>query len=237
LLVSTTASAVCDASQRVANDVKVLELATRIVGDPRLRIVDARFTGSCQQLAAASFDSAHAFSSQTTGALVLSTGKALDITNTKAQTQLSTDWGRSGNAAFGPTNVDAAMLEIDITVTSGTSSTSQLVLGYMLASEEYAIGIPMPDLYLVQLQRQYQARYTNVNILAGGRPMAPPGSTDVPSWVKVFVNTAGQYQTALGGFTQASDRMGSAWQQCSDEAAEGGAWWILCFQDGLRGAK
>lgn len=127
----------------------VLQVAAGLLGDSRLQITDARFTGSCEALGAAVLGPRHTFGAIFPAAVVLSTG---DVQQGAGDTQdpmhtLSTDLQKPGDASMGAYTHDAAVLEIDL-VTSpavGSSSGQQLVLNYMFGSEEYGSKNPNPD--------------------------------------------------------------------------------------------
>lgn len=211
LLQSSYVSTVCDAYSGSIDDAAVKEFASKLLGDNRLAVADARFSGACNAFGLATLSAPNALAKQFGGALVLSTGDAAAaVRDTNDPSQLlSTDLKQSGDTSIGSYTYDAAVLDIDISVapsSSGSSSRNagELVLSYLFASDEYGASNPNPDALSITAKSSSGSDTTDVAILPGGTKIPPPSAFINTVPVAIYMNTGSLYRTALNGFTQVS---------------------------------
>lgn len=201
-----SAVSVCDPTTGQLDDAAVLALASQLLGDTRLRLADARFTGDCRQLGAGVFTAPNPLAQQLSGAAILSTGQAtLAAASNPNTTTTSSGFNLPGDPSLGASSVDAAILEVDVVVGSLGSSAAQLVLGYSLASAEFAASSPGTDRFLIQVAVQFSERASNVAVLPGGAAMPAPGTRQVPDPAQLQLNSNNQLPTALRGWTTVSE--------------------------------
>ncbi|KAF6256391.1 hypothetical protein COO60DRAFT_1702340 [Scenedesmus sp. NREL 46B-D3] len=179
--------------------------ASKLLGDSRLQLADARFSGACNAFGLATVSQPHALANFFGGAVVLSTGNAAaairDVNG--GSTLVSADLQQSGDARIGSYTYDAAVLEIDISIAgSSTSNSNEVVLSYLFASEEYGSTTPNPDAFSIAAKTSSGSGYTDVAILPGGMKIPPPSASGSSLPVGLYSNTGSRYRTALNGFTE-----------------------------------
>lgn len=207
---SACAGAGSSSAGAMSDSAAVFQTAQTLLGDSRLQLTDARFTGSCRALGSAAFSPPHAFAALFPAAVVLSTGDAQHAAgDIQDSHKLSTDLQQPGDASIGAYTRDAAMLELDLNVSPAIGVTEQLVLNYMFGSQEYGSKNPNPDILSITISRQSgdlgssSEEYTDVAVLPGGSHVPTPSVGDgSKAAVQVFSNSGGKYRTALNGFTQ-----------------------------------
>jgi hypothetical protein len=207
---SACAGATSSSTGAMSDPAAVFQIAQTLLGDSRLQLTDARFTGSCRALGSAAFLPPHAFAAFFPAAVMLSTGDAQHAAGDLQDSQkLSTDLQQPGDASIGAYTRDAAVLELDMSVSPAIGVTEQLVLNYMFGSQEYGSKNPNPDILSITISRQSSETasssedYTDIAVLPGGAHVPVPSVGDgSKAAVQVYSNSGGKYRTALNGFTQ-----------------------------------
>jgi hypothetical protein len=212
LLQSSYLAAVCDAYSGSVDAAAVQEFASKLLGDSRLQLVDARFSGACNAFGLATLSQPHALAMFFGGAIVLSTGNAAaaigDLND--GSRLVSSDLQQSGDPSIGSYTYDAAVLELDISI-AGSSSTgsNEVVLSYLFASEEYGTSTPNPDAFSIAAKTSSGSDYTDIAILPGGIKIPPPSAAGSSVPAGLYSNTGSRYRTVLNGFTEVS-----GWGSC-----------------------
>lgn len=222
LLQSSYIATACDTANKLVDSVVVQALASKLVGDAKLHLTAARFSGACNAFGVAAFSSTNSIAQQFSTALVLSTG---DVSSVAAETndptaRLSTYLNQPGDSSIGSYTYDAAILELDITVqpTSSNSGSNQLILDYLFGSEEYGLANANPDAIVIAIRPNSNSStsssdpknrsgnslqgYNDLALLPGGTHLPPPGAAAASVPIDVFYNTGSTYNTAWNGFTQ-----------------------------------
>ncbi|WIA29786.1 hypothetical protein OEZ86_012260 [Tetradesmus obliquus] len=206
LLQTSYVATVCDAYSGSVDDAAVTEFASKLLGDSRLQLVDARFTGACNAFGLATLSQPHALAKFFGGAVVLSTGDAAAAVGdlNDGSRLVSSDLQQSGDASIGSYTYDAAVLEIDISIagSSSSGSDSEVVLSYLFGSEEYGSSTPNPDAFSLTAKTSSGGDYTDIAILPGGVKIPPPSAAGSSLPVGLYSNTGSRYRTALNGFTE-----------------------------------
>jgi hypothetical protein len=216
LLQASYVSAVCD-KYGGADSQAVINFASKLVGDPRITVVDARYKGACIAFGMATLSPPHALAPQFSSALVLSTGDAAAAgaeASSGTNSFLSTDLHQAGDSSIGSYTYDAAILEIDLAVLNTAAASEadlapvdgsqQLVFKYMFGSDEYGSSTPNPDVLSIRIKGSDAPDFTDISVLPGGAKLPPPGASSVASPVQVYANAGRRYNTVLNGFSQVS---------------------------------
>jgi hypothetical protein len=207
LLQNSYVATVCDAYSGSVDDAAVTEFATKLLGDSRLQLIDARFSGACNAFGLATLSQPHALAKFFGGAVVLSTGNAAQAVGdlNDGSRLVSSDLQQSGDASIGSYTYDAAVLELDISIAGSSSrSSSEVVLSYLFASEEYGSSTPNPDAFSIAAKTSSGSDYTDIAVLPGGTEIPPPSAAASSVPVGLYSNTGSRYRTALNGFTEVS---------------------------------
>jgi len=206
LLQSAGAATACGGgSKGPADRSAIMQFASTLLGDSRLRITDARFRGSCRALGLAQFAPPHAFAALFPAAVVLSTGDAQAAAGDMqpAGNTLSTDLQQPGDTSIGAYTRDAAVLELDLSTSPSLSGSEQLLLSYLFGSEEYSSKNPNPDVLSIAIRDNNSGAVSDLAVLPGGGKVPPPAVTaGASSAVQVYSNSGGRYRTVFNGFTQ-----------------------------------
>lgn len=206
LLQTAGAATACGSGSRgPADRSAIMQFASTLLGDSRLRVTDARFRGSCRALGLAQFASPHTFAAMFPAAVVLSTGDAQAAAGDMqpAGSALSTDLQQPGDTSIGAYTHDAAVLELDLSTSPSLSGSEQLLLSYLFGSEEYSSKNPNPDVLSIAIRDNGSGAITDLAVLPGGGKVPPPAVTaGGSSAVQVFSNSVGRYRTVFNGFTQ-----------------------------------
>lgn len=208
----TTACSSSSTNSAAADRAAILQIARSLVGDSRLQVAHARFTGSCKAVGFTALTAPHAFAALFPAAVVLSTG---DVQQAAGDSQdsgylLSTDLLQPGDSTIGVYTRDAAVLEIDLSTSSAVADGEQLVLTYLFGSEEYSTKNPNPDILSISIKDYSTGAVSDLAILPGGTRIPPPAVANGGNkpGVHVYNNAGGKYRTALNGFTQVCARSG-----------------------------